>query len=209
MDNRDYLNGCLPTPLQEQLLRACLQDRAEAIPAWEHWIAATELEHNLDLGSYRLLPLLYKNLRRLEVESAFMPRLRNFYRSAWQQNHMASVQLQPLLAEFQAAGIPLILLKGAALTLRCYGDSGVRYMADVDWMVPHSCALQAMAILQQQGWMATFPKLVPLTSAVLWYRDAIAFEKPGHAQIDLHWRLYEEDTRRRYRAGFVARQNSN
>ncbi|HYA13731.1 MAG TPA: hypothetical protein VEF33_05270, partial [Syntrophales bacterium] len=53
--------GCLPTAQQEALLRASLLQGEEALMAWDYWKSNTDM-NRIDQGSYRLLPLLYRNL---------------------------------------------------------------------------------------------------------------------------------------------------
>ena len=73
-----YASGILPNPQQVILLKACLSSGKPAIQAFEEWIKTIDIDiknatigknvalpqvyDSLDLGSQRLLSLLYKNL---------------------------------------------------------------------------------------------------------------------------------------------------
>ncbi len=59
--------GWYPTRQQELLLRAALLDGDSARESWKEWRSAIDIDL-IDLGSQRLLPLLYRNLNRLEIE---------------------------------------------------------------------------------------------------------------------------------------------
>jgi hypothetical protein len=50
-----------PTPVQTLLLRAALARDDGAVTAWQEWKAAADLDHP-DLGTIRMLPLVYRNL---------------------------------------------------------------------------------------------------------------------------------------------------
>jgi hypothetical protein len=136
-----------PTREQALLLRAALGDGDEAQVAWEAWRAATDFDR-LDGGSYRLLPLLYRNLERLGVgeEGTDLGRLRGIYRRTWYKNRIAIAHLAGLIGHLDAAGIPTMVLKGAALTTLYYRDHGGRAMEDCDLLVPVARAREAVAV---------------------------------------------------------------
>ena len=70
--------GCWPTWEQESLLKAALLQGEEAIKAWHKWKSRVDVDQ-LDPGSLRLLPLLYRNLRTHGVEDPLMNRFKGIY----------------------------------------------------------------------------------------------------------------------------------
>ena len=61
--------------------------------------------------------------------------IRGIYRHAWVRSHRLWRDALPVFVELRARGIPVILLKGAAL-LHSYGnDWGARPMFDIDALV--------------------------------------------------------------------------
>ncbi len=104
-----------PTSVQEQLLDACLLSGKDALDAWHQWQAKVDLQR-LDAGSYRLLPLLWRNLSRLGVDDPSMAVFKGVYRRTWYHNQMILAQAEELVATLCAAGIPTLALKGLPLT---------------------------------------------------------------------------------------------
>ena len=143
--------GCWPSPVQVLLLRAALLDGAAAHAAWAGWKRATSLEA-IDPGSYRLLPLVYRNLLRAGVDGPLLATLREVYRDTWYRNQLALRDLAASFRALDAAGIPLMLLKGLALSHVYYRDLGLRPMDDVDLLVPVEHAPAAAAVLHGLGW---------------------------------------------------------
>jgi len=96
--------GFLPSSVQSSLLRASLSDGPEALQAWQDWRAATDID-TLDQESYRLLPLLYDNLRRLGVDDPVLVRYRSVYKHMWYRNQLTfrAITLSVLLAVVLAA----------------------------------------------------------------------------------------------------------
>jgi hypothetical protein len=82
------------------------------------------------------------------------------------------------------AGFETLVLKGAALTVQCYRDYGLRPMADVDVLVRTDRAREAAEVLCRAGWrQAVGPALrdqMPILPGTLYLDD-------DGGRIDLHW----------------------
>ena len=198
-----------PTPLQELLLKAALLPAKEAIPAWEEWKASVDID-KLDAGSYRLLPLLYRNLHNLGIDGPVLSKLKGVYRHTWSKNHFLFQRLVPLLEAFHLASIETLILKGAALMLLYYNDYGLRPMGDFDVLVRRKDLRTAIAVLDRLGWTleSEWPKenipfkkvldrfsespALGLPEALLPFHHAMGFEKTDGGHIDLHWHISHE-----------------
>lgn len=176
------------TKQQELLLQAALFARPGALAAWEEWKANTDFDGYLDKGSFRLLPLLYKNLRRHGADDSFMHKLKGIYRLTWYENQLKFHDVREVLHIFHEAGIQTMLLKGTALALLHYKDNGVRPMADIDILVPTGKARSAIELLTKSGWI---PKTESL-EADLRYRHALSFTNRFGREFDLHWHVLHE-----------------
>ena len=176
------------TRQQERLLQAALLAGPTALNAWEHWKASTDLDGYLDNESFRLLPLLYKNLLRHEVVDPFMYKLKGIYRLAWYKNKTRFHDIKEVLHTFHEAGIQTLLLQGAALTLLYYKDNGVRPIADVDILVPITKARLASELLKRSGWIPT----TNVIEAYLRYQHTLSFTDKFGREIDLHWHVLPE-----------------
>ena len=194
---RQFTNTTL-RPAQILLLKAALFPPHEALPYWEQWRglqqfaelpATTEnllpaLFDPLDVDSQRLMPLVYRNLE--HTGDPLVAYLRGIYRYTWLNNQRFRLGMQTVLAELNRAGIDAMLLKGLPLSLRYYGDLGVRMMSDLDVMVPTNRADEALRLVQQPPLSLNvtpfeykFRHL--LHAAHCWTADGV--------DIDLHWNL--------------------
>jgi len=107
---------------------------AAAQPAWQAWRAAVDPQQ-LDIGSHRLLPLLYHNLRALGVADPSLPYYKAVYRQTWYKNNTLFYQMAAVLTALQAAGLDTLVLKGTPLAIQYYQDIGLRPMGDFDLLV--------------------------------------------------------------------------
>ncbi len=111
-----------------------------------------------------------------------------YLETSW-QNLARVARLLVVLRRFEAAGIPSVLLKGAALALRYYRNFGMRSMADVDLLVHPADVRHAAALLADLGWTASGiarSDLLPTKMRVL---HAWPFEAAPLHNLDLHWTL--------------------
>jgi len=177
---------------QKLLLQAALLQGESALKAWQNWKAHVNLEQELDMGSYRLLPLVYHNLRALGVDDPSMSKLRGIYRKEWYKTQMLFHSIAEVLRLLHAAGIETMILKGAPLTLLYYKDYGLRPMSDFDVLVPTAKRGAAIDVLTQAGWHPILVPLEKLTDAVLDFRHAWGFENAHQRQFDLHWHVLSD-----------------
>jgi hypothetical protein len=184
----DSTGGCWPTPFQQLLLKATLLEAEAALQAWQEWYGQGGLDR-LDNGSYRLLPLTYRNLQRLGYQEPVLMKLRGVNRRAWCENHLVFRRIAPMLATFHDAGISTLLLKGGALTLLHYRDFGLRPMQDLDILVPEDRALDAISLLEAAGWSRNTLPAVRFGKFFLSYRQSAEFARQGQERLDLHWHV--------------------
>jgi hypothetical protein len=156
------------------------------LEAWLQW----EREFGLDRpdeGSYRLLPLVYRNLAGQARDVAQRNRLKGIHRQTWSQNQILFHQVRPLVEELRRDGIPVLLIKGAALALRVYPDAGCRPMRDVDVLVPAAAARALLLKLESAGWKVACWRPPGFPESFLRFRHAADFRAPDGARVDLHW----------------------
>jgi hypothetical protein len=102
--------------------------------------------------------------------------------------------LKQVLSLFIQAGVPVIPLKGAAFQGLLYKNIGLRYMSDVDLLVPTESFLMAIKILGQCGfricpkddyeniiWFAELP--------IVYWPKELSFSGPHGLVIELHQNL--------------------
>lgn len=186
---------CWPNPLQETLLRAALLEGEAALQAWHQWRADVDLD-DVDPESYRILAPLSANLQSLGVEGSLTPILKGVRRQTWAANHRLLKAAVTPLRKLDAAGIPLLLLKGAALVLGYYRDFGMRSFADVDVLVPTDRVREAIALLEGTGWAPVFyDRRQAITENYLRLLPAIGFRNADGVDLDLHWHVLPETCR--------------
>lgn len=190
-----------PNGLHEQLLEACLTPGARGDQALRAWQAAVDLQ-TLDGSSYRLLPLLAARLDAPGIEPEFRGLIKGVYRRTWYHNQLLLAQGRQLAAQLAARGIPVMVLKGAALMLRHYRDVGARPMNDLDLAVPTEHAQPAVKYLLETGWQpgpegtgwtrARRPRpLEGFNPCYLGSRHAHGFRNASGIGVDLHWHVFQ------------------
>jgi hypothetical protein len=182
------LHDCAPSAQQELLLRAAIATGSVAREAWQQWLEQGDLEH-MDAASFRLLPMVYRNLCRGSDVVPCGARLKVVYRHSWFRNQALFLQARQFLGELERAGIEPMLLKGGAMTLRHYRDDGVRYMVDLDVLVPRASFAAAVAAVAGAGWSPARidgKRLLRLQQAA--FQHGWGFRRNG-SEVDLHAQL--------------------
>jgi hypothetical protein len=178
-----------PTPLQEDLLRATLRTDAEALSAWRRIRPLLNVAE-MDGATQTLLPHLRLNLQSLGVEDPLLELFKGVHRHTWARNQLMLAEVMPVVAALENAGIPTLLLKGAALVADERHNAGIRQMTDIDVLVPTSELAAACAVLVDHG-------MRPAGGEPLWYitdfapafKHACNFRSPAGGQLDLHWHV--------------------
>jgi hypothetical protein len=174
-----------PSPDGELLLRAALLDGDVAIRAWAAWRAA-HIDEHFDRASFRLLPLVYKNLAANGCEDPYMGRLKGVYRRSWFLTQTLLTRTAGAVGRLEECGVPTLLLKGAGVACAHYRDAGARPMDDVDVAVPRERAAEAIALLTDAG----FQPRRPVDERDLRLGHAETFSShDGETVIDLHWSI--------------------
>lgn len=184
--------SCWPTHEQELLLKASLLRGDGAIAAWHDWKSIVHID-DLDPGSFRMLPLLYQNLKEHGIEEPVMDRCKEVYRLTWSQNQLLFHGVATLLCSLHDAGIRTMVLKGAALVVQYYQDYGLRPMVDFDILVPTKQAIEAMNVLVvERGWKPKRRSLEDFaeTSFSVWHAEE--FKDAAGRAVDLHWHMLLE-----------------
>ena len=181
-----------PTPAQLELLRAALWTGAEARTAWAKWQESENLAA-LDFSSWQLLPLAWRNLTAQGVADGVLEECRGFHRYHWARNQRLLRQAATWAGAWQARGVPVVVLKGAALAAGTYPDCGTRPMADVDLLVPVDRVQEVAAELQADGWQ---PEHDYLAWADVSLETLQSFNwQRGADHLDLHWHVLHRCTR--------------
>lgn len=170
-------------PRQELILKAIFSTGPTRLAYYQEWLGQADLDH-IDEGSFRLIPLLYKRMSTYGIEAGDTGRLKGIYRYAFYKNQLLFHQVHKIIQLLHEAGIQVMMLKGGALTLKYYGDYGVRPMGDIDILVGKNNVSAAMEILQQNGWLTTIN--ITLDDAMHMFHSVNLINSDNQG-IDLHW----------------------
>ncbi len=183
--SRLILRTARPTEGELELLRAAVLSGPPARAAYDAWIA-THNPREVEPRSRALLPPLHRNLLRLGVEDRHTADLRGVWLHTWATNARLLQAATRALSALHNAGLPTVLLKGAALiAAHVVADPGSRVLGDVDVLVPFGGARTAADALAAAGWELVAPR----SFEVEWKRGhSTAFADERGSQIDLHWR---------------------
>jgi hypothetical protein len=174
--------GNRPTAEQLLVLHAALDPAPAAAAAWQRWRAAVEFD-DVDHGSTRLLPLVYRNLGAGAFDAEVAGRLKGLYRRSWSHNQLIFKRAAEAIAVLGGAGIETLVTKGASLALLSYGDVGVRPMDDVDVLVPLERTTEAIETLSGAGWSPEHDDPTAWTEV----HHSLGFAGPDGGNVDLHW----------------------
>lgn len=169
--------GTAPVAPDLQRFRACLGDALD----WPRIVAIAEVE--------RATPILWRLLER-EGKAAVPPeaaeRLRLQAMTAEFRMLRLDAKLRRTLAVFRERGIPVIVLKGAALVATWYGSFTARPMSDVDLLVRPEDAARARGAVIDSGWPETTdPRLLELLGDAHHLPHFVDAEPTG-LRIELH-----------------------
>jgi hypothetical protein len=191
--------GVIPTTLQTSLLKACLLSGEPAIRAFEQWLADLPIDvsssaetitiglpqvyDQLDLGSQRLLSLLYKNLTNQGYKHPVIQKLSGYYKYVWYRNNLLKAKLAAVLSDFQSIGVDLMVLKGTVQIEKYYPDYGMRPTIDLDLAIRPADMTKATYMLVSKGWNSRLGdpyRILTSQSHAQTFYDSSQFE------VDLH-----------------------
>ncbi|MDO7843153.1 nucleotidyltransferase domain-containing protein [Sphingomonas immobilis] len=94
---------------------------------------------------------------------------------------------------FAVAAVPLVFVKGVALSQLVYGASTVRHAKDIDAVVPEENVAEAWDLLAAMGYRRTIPAQAftadTLRAFMAFSKDSTHRHPVNGAEVELHWRL--------------------
>ncbi len=128
-----------------------LAQAAAHVMEWEDVAAQAEV--------HGLAPLLYVHMRTAGVQlpQAVKRKLQGLYLRHQHANRVRTGVLRDILSAYADAGIPALVLKGAALSHTVYPEPGLRPMTDLDILVREGDLWRAQSLLADLGFDAPLP----------------------------------------------------
>jgi Uncharacterised nucleotidyltransferase len=175
----------------ELLLRAALGGDARSVAAFHAWKQGLDVQR-IDLASQRFVPRLVANLERLgtDLDDPVLEQFRKVARFTWLKTQFLIANCEPLVAALGAAGIPAMLLKGAAVVHHTGGEVALRPMDDIDIAVPLASLHAAFAVAAEVGFTQEGPartrEELEVCAALL---HALGTRNDASALVDVHWHM--------------------
>lgn len=170
------------------LLKTLYPDRFGGPAYYRLWREAACFD-DLDGGSFRLVPMLWKRLAQHAERDELFDRIKGIYRYTLYKNSLTLSRFRPVVRALHDAGVRVMLLKGAALLLRYHVDLGARPMNDVDVLLDKGDVERAMRVLNGLGWKCA--EDIGVRRALGVY-NSIPLTGGQSFEIDLHWRIMTE-----------------
>jgi hypothetical protein len=107
-----------------------------------------------------VMSLLASSLARFEENLAppeFADKIRELHRAQVLSGLHMTAELFRLVGRFRDAGLDALLVKGPALALRAYGDTGAREYGDLDFVVRQKDILHATELMISAGYQPEIP----------------------------------------------------
>jgi hypothetical protein len=182
-----------PDRQQLLLLHAALDDGPAAGAAFAQWAEGVDLAANVEVNSFRLLPLAAANMRRTGTGHPLLARLDGVHRHFWASIQLLFAAVAKPLRALRQAEVPVMASKGLALAAGFYASPALRPMADIDILVPPDRVAKAGAVLNAAGWREVRERRAGTTLATkLATQHAMTFADASGHEIDLHWRPVQE-----------------
>jgi hypothetical protein len=140
-----------PTRRQLLILRVIAASDSEVSDLWAELRPQLELER-LELGSYDLMPLLYRRLENSVPQDPVLAKLAGIYRKTWYTNQLELSRVAPALAAVVDAGADPLVINGWELVLGYYRDRGVRAVTGLELLVQPDRFIAAERALYAAGW---------------------------------------------------------
>jgi hypothetical protein len=181
-----------PDRPQVLLLKAALLDDAAATVAWAEWLAL-ESRSKVDPSLGRVLPLLHRRLggaepllgdQGLDGARILVAQASATFEQTRYRNALLFGEASDAVGALDVAGIPVCLLKGAALSIVAYRDPALRPMSDVDFLVKIGDLPATIEVLRDAGWKTPVsfgPQEIASTHSAPFTNETLG-------SIDLHWR---------------------
>ena len=167
-------------------LTVMLKALAETTADWKYF---AELA-----GNHGVAALVYSNLEKLDLLQYIPPDIAESLRSALMMNLARNASFTETMADvlrhLNRENIKTVLLKGLALELSVYGNSGLRQMTDVDILVTRGNCMRARKILMDQGF-SSYPVKSVFYKAILadFGKHLPTLTRNGFS-VDLHHELF-------------------
>lgn len=175
--------------LQDRLLQAAFLQNDKWLQAWQTWKVKVDLDGPLHPGTFRLLPLIYRNLHRQEKVDPLLMKLKGVTHKNWTRNQLALQALAQPLQGFKSGGIKYIALGGLAFILQGLPDYSAYPPDRYSILVKPEKAISAIQQLRNLGWTPLPDLPQSLDESLIVAKRFQAFYSNSGIKIRLCWQL--------------------
>lgn len=181
-----HLSWAWPQGALDLLLQAVIgPDEATALAAARQWFATEDIDA-AGFAEHRLLMAVAARFGHALADLPAYPRLAGLQRMLWTKARMALREVQPPLALIAGAGIPVMVIKGAARLAVNPADQKSRISHDTDILVPPAHFAAALEILTAHRWQASTGESGLCLAARLARTRSVNLFYGHFGDIDLH-----------------------
>lgn len=177
--------ACCRWPLSEPAVAAIRAAAAAAID-WRYFLRVVE--------RHRVGGLVHEafSAARIGVPDFVAKDVAALAQAIARRNLRLAAESSRLQRDFDAAGIPVLVLKGAPLAQLAYGSLSLKHGRDIDLLVPPPAALAAIERLEGAGYALQDPARrlsAAQRRAYIAHGREVELSGGGGLRVELHWRL--------------------
>ncbi len=180
---------------QKKLLlqSAFLTDSDQVGFCWEQWLDHINW-NRIDQATRTILPVVLQNLliHDITVAPDVQTYIQKQYFDSYIQNQLVFKQAVTLIQQLQQAGFKTLALKGMPLALQYYNKLGLRFMSDVDLLIPTHQAFDCIAYMQKLDWKPSPRNPENFSNDFIAVSHGYEFYHSDGRKIDLHWHVMHE-----------------
>ncbi len=153
----------------------------------QEWLPLVQLAKASNLG-----PLLFDAIRKVPgstVPSELVDELNQLYIESATHNLIINHKLAEILRGFSKIDVPVVVLKGAALSATIYPEPALRPMIDLDLLIHFSSLAAARLLLERIGYKIVKIRPMKDDSGLFYNELGFKSDDPSRCIVDLHWRL--------------------
>jgi hypothetical protein len=140
---------------------------------------------------HRVAALIYWQLRKAHppLPERFLQPFKQFYLATLGRNGIFLTELNRIVTLLTAAGMEVVLLKGAVFLRSLYEDIGLRPMSDLDILLRREAIDQAVDLLKQSGYEAPILHQSEAIQKDVTHDVHLRQSQPPYVDVEVHWLL--------------------
>jgi hypothetical protein len=157
---------------------------------WSIFIKLAEVEGVAPLIHWTFI---HEDISDIEIPPTVITHLRTAYYNTIAQNQVMFKELERILGALNQSGIPVIVLKGAALAATVYPDTGLRPMGDLDLLLSRNDITTALNVIDKLGYSYIQHRATSILDWDFEHHVSVNNGSDPKISIELHWNLISGD----------------